>query len=251
MKLKEDFEKFGRKPSSTAPCLPAPSRRLVILRNDTVAPSRAVRLNGTLPELLSFDASPGSLLRSHSTNSLASLPETDIQTQRPPSPCSSEETTTSTTNRRWSTLRSVFGFKPASTCGDQNSPPSTPPGLLSDDGSAPEDGVEPQVTTSFKFSLEWIDRPMFGRERILDIPRLASTTQNHLESFLDEELTIDKVTDESISAKHWTYIGRALAEWVLVVVEYENFFDRRKSEGKEVDKEVETPSLCIESMRKF
>jgi hypothetical protein len=59
------------------------------------------------------------------------------------------------------------------------------------------------------------------------------------------------LSDYTGNASHWTYAGRALAEWVVVVVEYDNFFDRRRNEGKETDKDIETPSLVVDSVRKL
>jgi hypothetical protein len=46
------------------------------------------------------------------------------------------------------------------------------------------------------------------------------------------------------------YTGRALAEWMLVVMECGSFFDRRKSEGVPGNRWVETPSLGVESFKK-
>jgi hypothetical protein len=46
------------------------------------------------------------------------------------------------------------------------------------------------------------------------------------------------------------YAGRALAEWAQVVCEFDNFFDRRRSEGVPSDVLVETPSLSVDNFRK-
>lgn len=46
------------------------------------------------------------------------------------------------------------------------------------------------------------------------------------------------------------YAGRALAEWTLVVSEFDNFFERRRKEGVPTDELVETPTLSVENFRK-
>jgi hypothetical protein len=46
------------------------------------------------------------------------------------------------------------------------------------------------------------------------------------------------------------YAGRALVEWLQVVVECDNFFERRREEGVPCDSMVEIPTLGVESFRK-
>lgn len=46
------------------------------------------------------------------------------------------------------------------------------------------------------------------------------------------------------------YMGRALTEWMLVVAECHNFFERRKSEGVVGDANVETPVLGVDWFRR-
>lgn len=108
----------------------------------------------------------------------------------------------------------------------------------------------PRVLACFKFSLEWIDRPVFGSERVLGLSRLPAQAQRFLDA-LPEDQQVGEIQVEEERDLHWTYVGRALAEWVLVIVEFESFFERRKMEGKECDREVETPTLMVEPMRKF
>lgn len=43
-----------------------------------------------------------------------------------------------------------------------------------------------------------------------------------------------------------TYSGRALAEWMCILMECQGFFERRKGEGVPTNKHVETPALGIE-----
>lgn len=46
------------------------------------------------------------------------------------------------------------------------------------------------------------------------------------------------------------YVGRALAEWSLVVGECDVFFARRRDEGVPNDRLVETPTLGVENFKK-
>lgn len=90
------------------------------------------------------------------------------------------------------------------------------------------------------------------RSKHLSPARLPAPVQKLVDSLTDEAQHLVDITEcPNRSASHWTYTGRALAEWVLVVVEYENFFERRKSEGKEADSDVETPTLGVDSLRKL
>lgn len=42
------------------------------------------------------------------------------------------------------------------------------------------------------------------------------------------------------------YSGRALAEWMVIVMECQSFFERRKNEGVPHNRYVETPTLVVE-----
>lgn len=252
-RLKRDFESFGGRPSSSAPCLPAPSRRLVILRNDTIAAPQGVLLDCIVPTSLPFVAAPGSLLQTHSTASLASLADSET----PPESSSADGAPAdggSATSRRWIQIRSVFGFKSSAAAAADKSSQSRPVtprrSSVSSVSTAGSPGQEPRIQANFKFSLEWIERPVYGRERILGLSRMPAPAQRYLDSILDDFPTVE-VPPGTVIPKHWTYVGRALAEWILVIVEHESFLDRRKAEGRETDKDVETPSLCVEPMRRF
>ena len=110
-----------------------------------------------------------------------------------------------------------------------------------------------QRKATFKFSLEWMAQQPFNvRDKHLNPARLPAMSQTYVDSLgknIPEIVDLSNCTN--LDAGYWTYSGRALSEWVLVVVEYENFFERRKSEGKESDNDVETPSLGVESLRKL
>jgi hypothetical protein len=45
------------------------------------------------------------------------------------------------------------------------------------------------------------------------------------------------------------YAGRALAEWEIIVKEYDGFQNRRREEGVPATRLVETPTLGVESFR--
>jgi hypothetical protein len=223
----------------------------VILRNDSMVSPQGVLLDGMVPSSVPFVATPGSLLRTHSTISLASLADSDAGSVA--SSTRSDETIVSNGSRKWSQIRTAFGFKSQTASDGRDSPDAAERGSGSSGSStddASHDLNQLQRQANFRFSLEWIDRPMFARERILGPPRLATHAQRYLESLTGDVRTVE-VSAKTLASKHWTYIGRALSEWLLVIVEYENFFDRRKMEGRETDKDVETPSLGVESIRKF
>lgn len=251
LRLKDDAKNNKGPASSTAPCLPAPSRRLVILRNDALATSQGVILDGIVPTSNSFPVAQP-LSRSSSTGSLASLAESDTHSDSTANGGSSTEPA----GRRWSSIRNVFSFKSAVANGTgESSPPASPPATSRSSTSSNESPVYEEIRSpsgaTFKFSLEWLDRPVFGsRERILGPSRLATPAQKYLDTAAISVGDI-KVSEKDLKAKHWTYVGRALAEWVLVIMEHENFFERRKAEGRATDKDVETPSLGVDSVRKF
>jgi len=91
---------------------------------------------------------------------------------------------------------------------------------------------------------------MIGRERSLAPVRLPSSAHTFLES-LPEDMRDDDSIPLRIPTKYGTYVGRALAEWCVIVDEHEQFLFRRKNEGRPTDNDVETPSLGVEAGRKF
>lgn len=103
---------------------------------------------------------------------------------------------------------------------------------------------------SFKFSLEAYQKPRhFGPMRICP-PRLPMPAQMFLQSHsaeLNSSVNVSRPVqpsgNELVSSK---YAGRALAEWMCVVMECQSFFERRKGEGVSSNKHVETPTLGVE-----
>ncbi|KAH0604405.1 uncharacterized protein H6S33_006782 [Morchella sextelata] len=252
---------------STAPCLPAPCRRLVILRNDIMTTPQGVLLDGIIPTAIPI-LNPEPAKRSNSSTSSVSSAISDAQSvlsDTSTETTQSTETVISTFSRRWSQIRNVIGFRSAATQSESTpepTSPETPPfrkrtsSLTSTNVSPKRETTPPklpvpQKKTTFKFSIEWMERPPYGnRDRKLGLPRLPAPAQTFLDSNSKKSFEIDMSGCHSYGSQ-WTYAGRALAEWILVVVEYENFFERRKMEGKECDKDVETPSLGVDSARKF
>ena len=47
------------------------------------------------------------------------------------------------------------------------------------------------------------------------------------------------------------YAGRALAEWSLIIGEYQGFLEKRLREGVVNEKAVETPSLTVENFKRI
>ncbi|KAF8463001.1 hypothetical protein BDZ91DRAFT_796769 [Kalaharituber pfeilii] len=238
-RLKEKAEKGLIAPPSTIPCLPAPGRRLIILRNDSLIPPPGV-----------FFAEDG----------LITYIEPPVTPAKPTTE-SGRDQHSITPKKKWSILRSL-GFQP-----DSPSPPGSPEspspitktnGLASNIGDIefPEVPASASVTQrkpTFKFSLEWMPQsPFTVRDKHLNPARLPASSQAYLDAQGLEATELVNLSDcTNLNTGRWTYSGRALAEWVLVVVEYENFFERRKNEGKESIQDVETPSLAVESLKKL
>jgi hypothetical protein len=90
----------------------------------------------------------------------------------------------------------------------------------------------------------------------------ASTTSTR-NSYATTKTSVDEETDSTIFAHiedskilrnerivSSKYAGRALAEWAVIISEYDNFFDRRLKEGVPSDELVETPTLSVENLKK-
>lgn len=105
---------------------------------------------------------------------------------------------------------------------------------------------------SFKFSLEWMDRPhVTGKERRLYPPRLPFPAQMYLQRRHGETQEDTPCRPERAAISASKYVGRALAEWAIIVIECRNFYSRRKAEGIPGDKWVETPTLSVDTFRKL
>ncbi|RPA92994.1 DUF1765-domain-containing protein [Choiromyces venosus 120613-1] len=269
LRLKDKAEANKTPLPSTAPCLPQPCRRLLIIRSDVLTTPQGVLLDGIIP-IAAPTSDTDSLPRPTSSMSLTSVSTATSDAQSILSAdivdtARSTDTNASSFSRRWGAIRSVIGFRSAAN--NDTFPPDSPElpvprkratGVSSSKGS-PKRETSPtlqqptrqQKNTTFKFALDWVDRPPFGnRERRLGPARIPSAGQKYVDAECDVPLSLD-LSGYTGNASHWTYAGRALAEWVVVVMEHENFFERRKNEGKETNKDIETPSLVVDSARKF
>ena len=256
---------------STAPCHPAPGRRLLIIRNDIHPAPRSAYLSFDGMLAASSAAQPTAYERNHSLSTLSpdTVPPRGRNTARSSSP----------SKRRWDLLKSLIPFMGPSTeslkLHTQNNQPDsgrTPrssidhvrPGSSSakhesqlrsehqiTHGTPPMDSRSQYQIHSFRFSLEWLDRPAASmKERRLQPPRLPQFTQAFVESKVGIIKDLDTFTPTSIAICSSKYSGRALAEWALVVTECQNFFERRKQEGAPGYKSVETPTLGVDAFRK-
>ncbi|PWW73446.1 DUF1765-domain-containing protein [Tuber magnatum] len=269
LRLKDKAEANKTPLPSTAPCLPQPCRRLLIIRSDILTTPQGVLLDGVIPTAAPITDSE-SLPRSNSSMSLASISTATSDAQSILSAdivdaTRSTDTNVSSFGRRWGAIRSVIGLKSAvnSDASSPDSPelplPRKQASSISSSKGSPKRESSPtqqqparqQKKTTFKFALDWVDRPPFGnRERRLGPARIPSAGQKYVDAECNVPLCVD-LSGYTGNGSRWTYVGRALAEWVVVVMECENFFERRKNEGKETDKDIETPSLVVDSARKL
>lgn len=258
-------------PPTIAPSPPAPGRRLLILRNDSHVPAT---------QFLTFEgltSSPSGPMSNAKRNSLLFSPGTngaDPGRSEPPPP-----DTLSGGKKRWSLFRTI---KPRGNEDDvaislkENHQPGRVGGLRrivskeslreatpSGPRSGRNDGQETAgfasrrnpstgIRSSFRFSLEWVDKDSnMVKGRRLYPPKLPLPAQTFLretEPRSLEELALQQGNAEQMTGEK--YLGRALSEWALVVNECQNFFDRRKSEGVSGDALVETPTLGVDWFRK-
>jgi hypothetical protein len=234
-------------PPSSAPCGPAPNRRLVILRTDSQPAPASTMLEKFIPSSTANQSTP------YSTHSslLNTLPAADSPTQN---------------KKRWSLFKGILPF----TVPGNNRPGEVTPPKLDSPGmnqTASIDGVSvrgatmppksrpatpPHQAFSFKFSLEWLDRPQWPtKNKVLTAPILPAATQVLVQMHRDMVQPVKplKPTIRELGAAK--YAGRALAEWDIIVKEYDSFQTRRREEGVPATRLVETPTLGVESFRMF
>jgi hypothetical protein len=272
---------------SSAPCSPAPSRILVIMRTDSQPIMTASR---THPEKYL----PTSVVTQHSpfpnhSSILNSIPAAD-------SPNTGSK-------KRWSIFRGLSVF---ATPGNNRPGEVTPPGSPDDnsvstssDTPGPNSAITapkrpstpPHQAFSFKFSLEFSPaRPnLENKNRLVTAPLLPPNAQAILMSRQSSdsgssgasssggsgpsssdgsgpsvgsavsgsstsrgkartrEIKPLKPKEHEISTAR--YSGRSLTEWAQVLHECHSFYTRRKQEGVPRDNLVETPTMAMESFR--
>ncbi|KAH0122423.1 hypothetical protein KCU66_g8828, partial [Aureobasidium melanogenum] len=77
-------------------------------------------------------------------------------------------------------------------------------------------------------------------------PRLPLAAHLYLQQDNGEESPIKAAEPIGEAKAQSIYSGRALAEWVCILMECQGFFERRKGEGVPSNKHVETPTLGVE-----
>jgi hypothetical protein len=260
--LKNEAEKVDSTVPSSAPCSPAPGRRLIIIRNDTQP----------LPVSMftSFDKVISQMSSTQPATSSTSVPTgttTGVPTRNP-------------AKKRWSFMKNIMPF---GTPGNTRPGEVTPPGSADDsstgtgsdiasisdamsirssattvptDASRTRPSTPPHQPFSFKFSLEWLDRPNWpSKNRRLSPPKLPPPAQVLIQlrqEGMGEDVTeVEPRKPSPQELGNARYAGRALAEWVQVVGECQGFFERRKDEGVPFNRLVETPTLGVESFRVY
>jgi hypothetical protein len=228
---------------SSAPCSPAPARCLIIIRTDShlISPSLVNSFDKFPPPSGLNQTTP---YKRHSSL-LNNLPTTDPPAQN---------------RKRWSILKTFLGnSRPGEVtppAGEEMSPSDT----SSIDGLSNLTGTEedplPSAPShqafSFKFLLEWLDRPTWpSKNRQLSAPTLPAPAQILLQIHRGVKGEIQPMKPAAEELRAAKYSGRALAEWALIVIECQNFFERRKEEGVPNNKLVETPTLGVESFRMY
>ncbi|KAK4937193.1 hypothetical protein LTR10_022098 [Elasticomyces elasticus] len=264
--LSAEAEMRGLPLPSSAPCTPAPSRVLLILRLDNqplITPSR-MAAETSLPAMVTQSSAYQNL-----SSALNSIPAADVPAQG--------------SKKRWSLFRglNMFGSTPGNSRPGEVTPPGSP-----DDGSPTASGdtlpgangviavpkpasrpiTPPHQACSFRFSLgEYRARPEHESPgRLTTPPQLPHIAENLLRaressgntSRANNDTIMRNRTREVRPAKPRAhelvtarYSGRALAEWAQVLVECRNFYGRRRQEGVPRDSLVETPSLGVENFR--
>ena len=273
--LQEIADHRGSQKLSTTPCSPAPGRQLLILRDDIQsAPSGMfLSFDGILSSSNLLNPNPYEKHSSQShTNGLLSPPIHENEGTGSPS---------GKQKKKWDLLKNIMPF--TSHFGERSSGPSlqstTPksngaprtssttspgphirPGGSSDAPKTQRD-VHPRanhLTTyrslSFRFSLEWTQQngqslqsdPPVSHPNLPPLAAAAFKPQNQSQE------TSPNATAPTQAKPHESdkYVGRALAEWNLLIAECENFFERRRAEGVPSYHLVETPTLSVDSFRR-
>lgn len=279
-----EAEEGGKLLPSTAPCNPIPGRRLLIIRTDSplstlhssanVTPNPATpytkekpaipsekdesyfspsqlfaKLTVTIEEGLEQGKRRSSLFRAitnRSNNDAQSPTATADSVLVPPSPTSPISPSETSSRASLYQQRPVFSMAPArETRESLKARLSAQHSMLSSSSQATV-----STAASFKFSLEVVDRRP-NAELVLSPPRLPLLAHLAIESqpgFVTDVPANKAEGPAAVSAK---YAGRALAEWSLTVNECQNFFERRRKEGVQSNREVETPSLSVEPFRRI
>ena len=242
---------------STSPCNAAPGRRLVIIRNDVHQSAAAAYIN--------FDG-----VLAASSNTQPTAYERRNILKPPPLPLQQKNVqarSSSPGKNRWGALKNMIFFTNPSKKGSESrdsensviEEKASEPNIKSTAFKRPNvDYSEETAPTktqhqshSFKFSLEWADKPnVMPRDLKLQPPRLPPQVHSILQYRRPENRDFQPAKPMGSAIGPSKYTGRALAEWAAIITECSNFFERRKHEGVPCYKLVETPTLGVESFRK-
>lgn len=267
--LKDLSEREGFLAPSTIPCSPAPGRQLLIVRDDVQAPSSGMFLS--FDSILSPQSSSTQATAYERHSSLHSVSQTASQLARAP------EGTNLPVNggrRRWSLFKNIINF--TGTTADRPQAGLPPPNILAKKeprwneleelaksdrnnkkafttSSRSSELNDPYRSHSFKFSLEWFDKENnhTGNERQLQPPKLPVAAQKLFPVLCSDTRKYEPRKPVGAAVGASKYAGRAFAEWSDIITECQNFFERRKNEGVPTSSKVETPTLAVESFRKF
>lgn len=233
---------------STAPCSPAPGRRLLIVRNDSQPSSGGM--------FLTFDS-----ILSPSSSTVATAYERHSSLGPIMGAAESRDSKNgqSVGKKSWALLRNMmpFAVSASDSSADQTKQGNTAVMRNQNNDSRPSKRSNGQDSTafrahSFKFALEWIDseKTPFGKERQLYQPRLPLCASDDLLPPAPTRAAVHDCRPKGAAANQGKYAGRALAEWDLLIDEYRDFSKRRLVEGVPNDPLVETPTLGIETFRR-
>lgn len=317
--LKRSAENTKTLPPSTAPCHPAPGRRLLIIRNDNQSPSANLFLgfDGIMTPVTPQVTGSNQATAYKRHSSLGNISKSDIPDGGNPKLTTDRDGAVPAAKKKRWTFGGMIPSTFASSLTEVVTPPTTrgpsptktleearketsvlrarptlPTKTSSSESETPTSTMTHRVF-SFKFSLEWgqhFDTPKsvtlngknnsnssppkatknnssannnprggvgfnIGPERRLSSPRLPAAAQTHLTALVPgvtlETQASDPKNGGPEAVMRAKYAGRALAEWLLIVTECNNFVERRRSEGVPGLKWVEVPTLGVEGFRKF
>ncbi|KAG9903748.1 DUF1765-domain-containing protein, partial [Aureobasidium melanogenum] len=271
-------------PPSTTPCNPAPSRRLLIIRTDTQvapggsflafdgivpphpsapigAPSQTWKRDSVISQAASLDIRPTSSASSSDFGMEPERPESGlrgflrnimggksrskatsasaVKTLTPSASLPSVPETTASGGKLSRSATTATQAPRARASAMKQSPLTTPHASR---------GPSPirHRNFCFKFSLEMHPKAHHPTAMRLAPPRLPLAAHLYLQQENGEESAIQAAEAIGEAKAQSIYSGRALAEWVCILMECQGFFERRKGEGVPSNKHVETPTLGVE-----
>ena len=246
--LRAEAEMLNTALPSSAACSPAPARRLIIIRTDS-QPVSANLFTSFEKLVATASANQPTPYRRHSSI-LNTVPAADFPIQY---------------KKRWTILKTFLGTPGNSRPGEvtpprngDDSPPIDGTSIdnlsvrIADEVPKSQPATPPHQPFSFRFSLEWLDRPSWPtKNQRLSPPALPADAQMLLQAHQGVTAEVNPRKPSQANLATAKYSGRALAEWTLIVSECQNFFERRKEEGVPSNGLVETPILGVESFRMF